>query len=137
MSPQARTEYLRRKSRAALQSAGAEGADDVERSESSLEHLNLFPLEEASEKTGNEEYLREKKEEKVTELFLLFFFTVHSLDLNPCGITHDQTEILDKLANTIFSKVVVYNIFLIKICLFALSIMFPPRLFVGISSSLV
>ncbi|XP_043971872.1 leukocyte receptor cluster member 1 [Gambusia affinis] len=61
---EARTEYLRRKSRAALQSAGAEGADDVERSESSLEHLNLFPLEEASEKTGNEEYLREKKEEK-------------------------------------------------------------------------
>ncbi|XP_007550050.1 leukocyte receptor cluster member 1 [Poecilia latipinna] len=61
---EARTEYLRRKSRAALQSAGAEGADDDERSGASLEHLNLFPLEEATEKKGNEEYLREKKEEK-------------------------------------------------------------------------
>lgn len=61
---EARTEYLRRKARAALQSAG-EGRDDGdERSQGSLEHLNLFPLEESSEKKGNEEYLREKKEEK-------------------------------------------------------------------------
>lgn len=30
-----------------------------------MEHLNLFPLEESSEKKGNEEYLKEKKEEKV------------------------------------------------------------------------
>lgn len=65
-SPQARTEYLRRKARAALQSAG-EGRDDDEQSGGSgaLEHLNLFPLEESSEKKGNEEYLKEKKEEKV------------------------------------------------------------------------
>ncbi|KAM4736618.1 leukocyte receptor cluster member 1 isoform 1-T2 [Anableps anableps] len=61
---EARTEYLRKKARATLQLAGAEGADDDEQSGASLEHLNLFPLEEASEKKGNEEYLREKKEEK-------------------------------------------------------------------------
>ncbi|XP_026227663.1 leukocyte receptor cluster member 1 [Anabas testudineus] len=62
---EARTEYLRRKARAALQSAG-EGRDDDEQSGGSgaLEHLNLFPLEESSEKKGNEEYLKEKKEEK-------------------------------------------------------------------------
>ncbi|XP_072250260.1 leukocyte receptor cluster member 1 [Leuresthes tenuis] len=65
---EARTEYLRRKARAALQSAGVgrDGDDDVDdkRSGGTLEHLNLFPLEESSEKKGNEEYLREKKEEK-------------------------------------------------------------------------
>ncbi|XP_015236649.1 PREDICTED: leukocyte receptor cluster member 1 [Cyprinodon variegatus] len=61
---EARTEYLRKKSRAALQSAGAKRDDDEEKSGTSPEHLNLFPLEEASETKGNEEYLREKKEEK-------------------------------------------------------------------------
>ncbi|MED6276991.1 hypothetical protein CHARACLAT_008641 [Characodon lateralis] len=61
---EARTEYLRRKAQAALQSAGARGDDDGEPSGASLEHLNLFPLEDSSEKKGNEEYLREKKEEK-------------------------------------------------------------------------
>lgn len=61
---EARTEYLRRKSRAALQSEGVKRDDDEEQSGTSLDHLNLFPLEEASEKKGNEEYLREKKEEK-------------------------------------------------------------------------
>lgn len=30
-----------------------------------MEHLNLFPLEESSLKKGNEEYLQEKKDEKV------------------------------------------------------------------------
>ena len=70
-SIQARTEYLRRKARAALQSAGVgrDGDDaDDKRTGGSLEHLNLFPLEESSEKKGNEEYLREKKEEKVSVL---------------------------------------------------------------------
>ncbi|KAM9310417.1 leukocyte receptor cluster member 1 isoform 1-T2 [Pholidichthys leucotaenia] len=65
---EARTEYLRRKARAALQSAEGkrEDGDDDERSGGSgaLGHLNLFPLEDSSEKKGNEEYLREKKEEK-------------------------------------------------------------------------
>lgn len=64
---EARTEYLRRKARAALQSAGGSRNDeDDERSGGSgaLEHLNLFPLEDSSEKKGNEEYLKEKKDEK-------------------------------------------------------------------------
>lgn len=63
---EARTEYLRRKSRAALQSEGTVREDDDEPSGGSgvLEHLNLFPLEESSEKKGNEEYLKEKKDEK-------------------------------------------------------------------------
>lgn len=70
-SPQARTEYLRGKARAALPSAGErkhEDDDDDGRSGGSgaLEHLNLFPLEESSEKKGNEEYLKDKKDEKVT-----------------------------------------------------------------------
>ena len=73
-SPQARTEYLRRKARASLPSAGEKrDEDDDERSGGSgvLEHLNLFPLEDSSEKKGNEEYLKEKKDEKVTVLLLL------------------------------------------------------------------
>lgn len=45
--------------------AEATGGDAV------LEHLNLFPLEESSEKKGNEEYHKEKKEEKVSALILL------------------------------------------------------------------
>lgn len=47
--------------------------DDVEATsaDAPLEHLNLFPLEESSEKKGNEEYLKEKKEEKVSALILL------------------------------------------------------------------
>lgn len=66
---QARTEYLRRKARAALQ----DGRGDAESTAGSaaLEHLNLFPLEESSEKKGNEEYLKEKKDEKVSALFIL------------------------------------------------------------------
>lgn len=66
-SPQARTEYLRRKSRAALQSEGGQRDEDEgqSRGNKALEHLNLFPLEESSEKKGNEEYLKEKKDEKV------------------------------------------------------------------------
>ncbi|XP_003977687.1 leukocyte receptor cluster member 1 [Takifugu rubripes] len=60
---EARTEFLRRKARAAL--VDGKG-DDVEATggDAALEHLNLFPLEESSEKKGNEEYLKEKKEEK-------------------------------------------------------------------------
>lgn len=42
-----------------------------------MEHLNLFPLEESSEKKGNEEYLKEKKEEKV-------FILPHSGVMRPC-----------------------------------------------------
>ncbi|XP_031155298.1 leukocyte receptor cluster member 1 [Sander lucioperca] len=66
---EARTEYLRGKARAALPSAGErkhEDDDDDGRSGGSgaLEHLNLFPLEESSEKKGNEEYLKDKKDEK-------------------------------------------------------------------------
>ncbi|KAM7420930.1 hypothetical protein PAMA_015235 [Pampus argenteus] len=65
---EARTEYLRRKSRAALESAGECKNDDEDEERSggsgALEHLNLFPLEDSSEKKGNEEYLKEKKDEK-------------------------------------------------------------------------
>ncbi|CAL8247298.1 unnamed protein product [Lota lota] len=71
---EARTEYLRNKSRGALQleqgrkteETSGPGRKDVETSGPSgiLEHLNLFPLEESSEKKGNEEYLKEKKDEK-------------------------------------------------------------------------
>lgn len=63
---EARTDYLRRKSRAALEQAGVRRPDDEEKSGGSrdvLEHLNLFPLEDSSEKKGNEEYLKEKKQE--------------------------------------------------------------------------
>lgn len=67
--PQARTEYLRKKAQAALQQTG-KWTEDGETAETSrgareIEHLNLFPLEDSSEKKGNAEYLREKKEEKV------------------------------------------------------------------------
>uniref|UniRef100_G3PC29 Leukocyte receptor cluster (LRC) member 1 n=1 Tax=Gasterosteus aculeatus TaxID=69293 RepID=G3PC29_GASAC len=68
---EARTEFLRKKSRAALHSAGEqrdEEADDDGDKQSggsrALEHLNLFPLEESSEKKGNEEYLKDKKDEQ-------------------------------------------------------------------------
>ncbi|KAG8010013.1 Leukocyte receptor cluster member 1 [Nibea albiflora] len=66
---EARTEYLRRKSRAALQAQGGTRGDEEEDDNRTggsgvLEHLNLFPLEESSEKKGNEEYLKEKKDEK-------------------------------------------------------------------------
>lgn len=64
---EARTEYLRRKSRAALQSEGVrtdDGADEQSGGSGVLEHLNLFPLEDSSEKKGNAEYLKEKQDEK-------------------------------------------------------------------------
>lgn len=62
----ARTDYLRRKSRAALeQTAGRRDEEEASRETSGTEHLNLFPLEDSSEKKGNAEYQREKKEEKV------------------------------------------------------------------------
>ncbi|XP_061531663.1 leukocyte receptor cluster member 1 [Phyllopteryx taeniolatus] len=61
---EARTEFLRRKARAAVQSEGG-GNQEVNDGEQSgaLEHLNLFPIEESVEKKDNEEYLKEKKEE--------------------------------------------------------------------------
>lgn len=75
---QARTEYLRKKSRAALESAGisTDGGDEQSGSSGALDHLNLFPIEESSEKKGNEEYLKEKKEEKVMVLLVLSLSTV-------------------------------------------------------------
>ncbi|CAF97898.1 unnamed protein product, partial [Tetraodon nigroviridis] len=60
---EARTEFLRRKARSALQDGTADDAEPTAGS-AALEHLNLFPLEESSEKKGNEEYLKEKKDEK-------------------------------------------------------------------------
>ncbi|XP_056114454.1 leukocyte receptor cluster member 1 [Rhinichthys klamathensis goyatoka] len=65
---EARTEYLRKKAQAGLQQTG-EWTEDGEAAETSrgareIEHLNLFPLEDSSEKKGNAEYLKEKKEEK-------------------------------------------------------------------------
>lgn len=62
---EARTDFLRKKSRAALEQSGIDRVDEERsRGSSEIEHLNLFPLEESSEKKGNAEYLREKKEEK-------------------------------------------------------------------------
>lgn len=63
---EARTEYLRRKARSALEAAGVSRSEDGPESGAARasDHLNLFPLEESSEKKGNEEYLKEKKEEK-------------------------------------------------------------------------
>ncbi|KAK7147160.1 hypothetical protein R3I94_009872 [Phoxinus phoxinus] len=65
---EARTEYLRKKSQAGLQQTG-ELTEDGEAAETSraareIEHLNLFPIEDSSEKKGNAEYLKEKNEEK-------------------------------------------------------------------------
>jgi len=83
--PQARTEYLRKKSQAGLKQTG-EWTEDGEVAETSrgareIEHLNLFPLEDSSEKKGNAEYLQEKKEEKVCisdkkilSALLMFFY---------------------------------------------------------------
>lgn len=63
---QARTEYLRKKARGVLQSAGGDLEDDSGKGEGgAVEHLNLFPLEESALKKGNEDYLQEKKDEKV------------------------------------------------------------------------
>lgn len=63
---QARTEYLRKKARGTLQSAsGGDEGDGAKGEIEAVEHLNLFPLEESDLKKGNEEYLKEKKDEKV------------------------------------------------------------------------
>lgn len=65
---EARTDYLRKKSQAALQEKG-DWTEDVETAQTSrgareIEHLNLFPIEDSAEKKGNAEYLKEKKEEQ-------------------------------------------------------------------------
>ncbi|XP_056300974.1 leukocyte receptor cluster member 1 [Pseudoliparis swirei] len=61
---EARTEFLRRKSRAALPSTEENREDEPPTGGSGpLEHLNLFPFEESSEKKGNDEYLKDKKAE--------------------------------------------------------------------------
>ncbi|KAJ8005095.1 hypothetical protein DPEC_G00143090 [Dallia pectoralis] len=69
---EARTEYLRQKSRAALQLTGGlsdgEGGEKGEKGSTGVvEHLNLFPLEDSAEKKGNAEYLKEKNDEKERE----------------------------------------------------------------------
>ncbi|KAI4896902.1 hypothetical protein NFI96_031613, partial [Prochilodus magdalenae] len=62
---EARTEYLRKKSRVALEQRGGYSEEGEQSGGSGgIEHLNLFPLEESSEKKGNAEYLQEKREEK-------------------------------------------------------------------------
>ncbi|KAJ8392820.1 hypothetical protein AAFF_G00070240 [Aldrovandia affinis] len=65
---EARTAYLRKKSRSAC-GEGLEAGEDEQpaiREQLSIgeKHLNLFPVEEAGEKRGNEEYLKEKNDEK-------------------------------------------------------------------------
>ncbi|XP_062321876.1 leukocyte receptor cluster member 1 [Osmerus eperlanus] len=62
---EARTQYLRQKSRASLQQTDG-WKDQGEKSDAGrevIEHLNLFPLEESAEKKGNEDYLKDKKDE--------------------------------------------------------------------------
>ncbi|CAL1611013.1 unnamed protein product [Knipowitschia caucasica] len=62
---EARTEYMRRKARCALDAAGVTRTEGGgESGGGTSEHLNLFPLEESSEKKGNEEYIKDKKDEK-------------------------------------------------------------------------
>ncbi|XP_063054214.1 leukocyte receptor cluster member 1 [Engraulis encrasicolus] len=64
---EARTQFLRNKSRAALEESGVASEEITpggEGGRADLELLNLFPLEDAASKKGNEEYLKEKKEEK-------------------------------------------------------------------------
>lgn len=62
---EARTDFLRQKSRALLQQPGGpRGADGPDQSTGLIEHLNLFPLEDSAEKKGNEDYLKDKKEEQ-------------------------------------------------------------------------
>ncbi|KAG9334295.1 hypothetical protein JZ751_008277 [Albula glossodonta] len=60
---EARTAYLRQKSRAACHAEGLEALEE-DQPAAGEKHLNLFPVEEAGEKRGNAEYLKEKKEEK-------------------------------------------------------------------------
>ncbi|XP_070991588.1 leukocyte receptor cluster member 1 homolog [Oncorhynchus clarkii lewisi] len=64
---EARTEHLRQKSRAALQQSGGWKDEGGEGSGGVVEHINLFPLEESSEKKGNAEYLKDQKDEKERE----------------------------------------------------------------------
>ncbi|XP_034030582.1 leukocyte receptor cluster member 1 [Thalassophryne amazonica] len=61
---EARTEHLRKKAREALQSSAEQRDGDDDEQGRALEHLNLFPLEDSSEKKGNDEYLKEKQDEK-------------------------------------------------------------------------
>lgn len=72
----ARTEYLRRKVRGSFQSEGEKRNDDDEGPGGELQHLNLFPLEESSLK-GNEEYLKEKKEEKVIYVVNIYIHNIY------------------------------------------------------------
>ncbi|XP_046897296.1 leukocyte receptor cluster member 1 [Hypomesus transpacificus] len=62
---EARTQFLRQKSRASLQQTDG-WKDQGEKSDAGrevIEHLNLFPLEDSAEKKGNEDYLKDKKDE--------------------------------------------------------------------------
>ncbi|KAL2084899.1 hypothetical protein ACEWY4_020417 [Coilia grayii] len=63
---EARTQFLRNKSRAALEQSGVASEDVTEGGEgrAAQELFNLFPLEDGASKKGNEEYQKEKKEEK-------------------------------------------------------------------------
>lgn len=54
----------------ALEQTG-ERRDEGGKSAVTEEHLNLFTLEDSSEKKGNAEYHREKKEEKVSNPTIL------------------------------------------------------------------
>ncbi|KAJ8354888.1 hypothetical protein SKAU_G00224550 [Synaphobranchus kaupii] len=60
---EARTAYLRRKSQAGRCGQELEAGEE-EHPAIEEKHLNLFPVEEAGEKRGNEEYLKEKRDEK-------------------------------------------------------------------------
>ncbi|XP_036395591.1 leukocyte receptor cluster member 1 [Megalops cyprinoides] len=61
---EARTAYLRQKARATLDQGETSELDRREEQAIGERHLNLFSLEDGGQKKGNEEYLREKKEEK-------------------------------------------------------------------------
>ncbi|KAK1895971.1 Leukocyte receptor cluster member 1 like [Dissostichus eleginoides] len=103
---EARTEYLRNKSRAALSSAGETKADEDEAVPSGgsgiLEHLNLFPLEDSSEKKGNVEYLKDKKDEQEKQEraigLLVSLGPQPGTEVTPCSIERLRAERLQREA---------------------------------------
>lgn len=100
---QARTEYLRKKARGALQSAsGGEEGDGGKGEIEAVEHLNLFPLEESDLKKGNEDYLKEKKDEKVLLPHFTSLFRLSGSEANQTLLFLSTT--VDKLNHIAFGE---------------------------------
>lgn len=101
---QARTEYLRKKARGTLQSAsGGDEGDGAKGEIEAVEHLNLFPLEESDLKKGNEEYLKEKKDEKVLLPLFMSFVWLSGSEVSKTLLLRSIT-VCDTQANRAFSE---------------------------------